>query len=161
MKKYFIIHLTASLLGIALLSTAYCQPIKSNINKIEFTFDSGGEYHSEGFGAWRIRLSDQKVTITHSIRGKILLKSQHNLSLLENNKLWALVENMDLPSLKSSAREKIPSEVTYTFFYKKNEKEYEISIWINDASKIKEIKEFVLFVKKLIQTKTGKEPVIE
>jgi hypothetical protein len=159
MKKYIIIFVAAATLLAFTPLSAFSQTAGPDISKHDFEFDSGGEYHVQGHGAWHFRLSDQSIAMTHRRNGKILLNKTYSLSKAEKNKLWELIYSLNLPALGSSTRKGQPDEVMYTFVYTAKEKR-KISIWIDDAAERKGMSKFITYLKDLVQKKTGKKAVL-
>jgi len=99
-----------------------------------FTFDSGGAYHIQGLGAWRVVLTgDGILSISHDTRGDIVDYGDFTLTNDEASRLWAAVDGINVPEMKAIKRDGVPDEVQYTFILEVGNKSSEVHIWINDA----------------------------
>ncbi|HID63278.1 MAG TPA: hypothetical protein EYP49_11145 [Anaerolineae bacterium] len=156
---------TSSLLSIFFLIVvvfgARCTPqIGLSENRV-FEFSSGGAYHPQGFGEWRISLDAAGVfSITHNIRGETKDYGVFTLTEKENSELWELVRAAGIEGLESSPRSGLPDEVKYTFVLRDGTQAHSVEIWVNDARENDEIVALVDRLATLIEAYTGQKPVL-
>ena len=154
----FLVSLSIALL----LPTASCtsQPPLSE-NRV-FEFSSGGEYHPEGFGEWRLRLDAAgALSITHNVRDEVKDYGAFTVTEKENSELWELIQAANIESLGSSQRPGVPDEVKYTFVLRDETQAHSVEIWINDARENDKIVALVDRIATLIEAYTGQKPVLQ
>jgi hypothetical protein len=127
-----------------------------------FQFSSGGAYHFEGFGEWRIRLeAGGALSIEHDVRGEVKDYGTFTLSDKENQEMWELIQAADIENLETSQRTGMPDEVQYTFNLKDGTQAYTAKIWIDDARQNERLGALVDRLGALIESYTGREPVLK
>lgn len=127
-----------------------------------FQFSSGGAYHFEGFGEWRIGLeADGALSIEHDVRGEVKDYGTFTLSDKENQEMWELIQAADIENLETSQRTGMPDEVQYTFTLKNGTQAHTAEIWIDDARQNERLVALVDRLGALIESYTGQEPVLK
>jgi len=126
-----------------------------------FEFDSGGVYHLQGHGGWKIKLDiEREYSITHNIRGKVKKYGTFLLTEKENSHLWELICAVNIEDTKSSQRTKMPDEIEYTFTIKDEAQIHSLQILINDARKNSKITILIDYITILIEKYTGVRPFL-
>ncbi len=101
----------------------------------QFEFSSGGAYHPEGMGEWRVTLeTDGTFEPTHQLGDVIHEYGPFTLSEAENQELWALIASADFASLPETfTRLGIPDETAYTFVVDGRHTTTTVEMWTADA----------------------------
>lgn len=126
-----------------------------------FTFDSGGAYHIQNLGAWRVVLTgDGILSLSHDTRGDVTDYGDFTLTDDEAAGLWSAVDGLDVPRMKAKKRKGVPDEVRYTFILEDGGKTFEVLIWINDARDKPGMDEFLRILAEIIEKYTGEKPAL-
>ena len=126
-----------------------------------FEFDSGGVYHPQGHGGWKIELDvEGKFSITHNVQSKTKKYGTFLLTEKENSDLWELICAVNIEDMKSSERTRIPDEVEYTFTLQNETQIYSRKILINDVRKNDNITALIDYITILVEEYTGKRPFL-
>jgi len=125
-------------------------------------FSSGGSRHPSGHGEWIIKLeSDGKMTVSHRVGSRQKNYDPFKLTEEENEKIWKIIDSVNVKKLESSTRDGVPDEVKYTFTLINGDNKYKKSIWINDARKNKVIVDLVESFTRLIEKYIERKPVMK
>lgn len=139
-----------------------CIPQSASLGDQAFQFSSGGAYHFEGYGEWRLRLeADGALSIEHDVRGEVKDYGFFTLSDRENQELWELIQTAGIENLESSQRPGMPDEVRYTFTLNNGTQAHTAEIWIDDARQNELLVALVDRLGALIRSYTGQEPVLK
>jgi len=126
-----------------------------------FEFDSGGIYHLQGYGGWKIKLDiKREFSITHNVRGRVKKYGTFLLTEKENSDLWELICAVNIEDMKPSQRARMPDEVEYTFTLKNEAQIHSLQILINDARKNNKITILIGYIAILIEKYTGERPFL-
>jgi len=151
--------LTSFISGIILLSG--CTFEEKIARARAFEFDSGGVYHPQGHGGWKIELdAEGKFSITHNVQSKVKEYGTFLLTEEENLDMWELIDTLDIGDMRSSERARIPDEIEYAFTLKDEEQIYSRKILINDAPKNDNITTLIDYIIILIEEYTGERPFL-
>jgi len=150
--------LTCFIFIIALLSGCTSEERIARVRVFEF--DSGGVYHPQGHGGWKIELDTAgKFSITHNVQNKVKEYGTFLLTEEENLDLWELIDTLDIGDMKSSERARIPDEIEYAFTIKDEAQIYS-QILINDARKNDNITTLIDYITILVEEYTGERPFL-
>lgn len=138
---------------------ASCADLQS---RCSFEFLSGGEYHPEGFGMWRVKLdSAGGYYIAHHASGKVKEYGTFSLTTTENNILWEFIEAVNFEKLDVPKRHGVPDEAQYTFEIRhRNRQRHIIKIWGNDALENEKISRLIKQIKTIILKYSGQRAVL-
>jgi len=126
-----------------------------------FEFDSGGAYHFQGHGGWKIKLDiEQEFSITHNVRGKAKKYGTFLLTEKENSDLWELICDVNIEDMNSSERARVSDEIEYTFTLRNEAQIHSLQILINDARKNNKITILIDYIAVLIEKYTGERPFL-
>ncbi len=122
-----------------------------------FKFSSGGAYHPEGIGEWRVTLeADGTFEPTHQLGDVIHEYGPFTLSEAENQELWALIASADFASLPETfTRLGIPDETAYTFVVDGRHTATTVEIWTADAQQNPALLALTNQIFQLIEAYTG------
>ena len=124
-----------------------------------FSFSSGGAYHPEGLGEWRVRLdASGRFEVAHQVMDEVEDFGPFQLEPEENRRIWELIEAVDIPNRKSSTRPGVPDEVQYTFALGSATCLHKVTLWINDAREDEALMALVEAIAALIEKYTGQVP---
>ncbi len=150
------------LLSMGILTGAASCAEKQKDTEEYLEFNSGGENHPSGFGAWHVRLcGDGSLVVTHLVGGETKSRDVFMLTRDEARELFGFFCAVDIKRMKSSARPGVPDEVRYSFVLKDGSGTYSRSVWINDARRDPAIVDLVAYIETLIEKYAGIKPVMK
>ena len=124
-----------------------------------FIFSSGGAYHPEGLGEWRVQVDGfGNFEVVHQVEDEVESFGPFQLEAEENQQLWELIQAADIPNRESSTRPGVPDEVQYTFTLKSATCVYQVTLWIGDAQEDEVLMALVDELAMLIEKYTGQVP---
>ena len=134
---------------------------KPSDTKEYLEFDSGGEYHPSGYGAWNIRLcGDGSIIVSHAVGGETKSRDVFFLTTEESRNLISLFCAVDIKKMKSSTRPGEPDEVLYSLGLRDGSGTYNKSVWIDDAREDPAIMGLVDYLEVLVEKYSGQRPVM-
>lgn len=149
------------LLSTGILTTTAACVEKPKDTEEYLEFNSGGDYHPSGYGAWYARLcGDGSLVVTHSVGGETKSRDVFMLTKREARDLFSLFCAVDIKRMKSPDRPGLPDEVRYSFGLKDGSGTYNKSVWINDAGQDPAIMDLVGYLETLIEKYGGTKPVM-
>ncbi|MEX2682248.1 MAG: hypothetical protein Q6373_011665 [Candidatus Sigynarchaeota archaeon] len=126
-----------------------------------FQFFSGGRHHFRGFGEWIFSIErNGRLHVEHHVADQKKHDKFYTLSPAENDKCWACIDALKLPSMKGSSRPGVPDEPEYRFLLDDGSCHVEVKIWANDAQKRPDVKKLVDLIKEIIHRYVKKDVVI-
>ncbi|MBN1261677.1 MAG: hypothetical protein JXB35_13460 [Anaerolineae bacterium] len=126
-----------------------------------FAFASGGAYHPEGFGEWRVTLARTGAfTVIHDVKGTATDYGTFDLDAATCDRLWDAIDAAGFADLASSERAGAPDEVRYTFTLTGAEGAHTVTLWVGDAQTYEAVMTLVTIVGDAIQSTTGQLPVL-
>nr|MDO8086397.1 hypothetical protein [Candidatus Sigynarchaeum springense] len=126
-----------------------------------FQFYSGGRYHFQGFGEWIFSLEKGgRLHVEQHVGDQKRHDKVYTLTRADNERCWACIDALKLPSMKGSGRPGVPDEPEYRFLLDDGTRKVEVKIWANDARERPEVKKVVDLVKEIIHRHSKKDAVI-
>jgi hypothetical protein len=127
--------------------------------KMFFAFNSGSPHHPEGFGAWTVRIEDDRLRIEHQVRDKVTRYPEARLSAQEQTELRELIDAARLEKLPSESPRAIPDQprVSFTLGQGAASRTFQTSI---DWTKTDPLVTLVRRLAALIEKFTGAKPVL-
>jgi hypothetical protein len=126
-----------------------------------FEFHSGGAYHPSPYGEWIVQLgSGGALALAHRFRDLVQDLGTSSLTAEEQQALWAVIHEADIPGLLPATRMLVPDEIQYTFVMRDKERAWQSIVPINDARKNEKLVTLVATLGELIARYTGQEPVL-
>ena len=154
-----VISLFLLLIGIVSAVASCVEKQKDTEEYLEF--NSGGENHPSGYGAWYVRLcGDGSLLVVHSVGEETKSRDAFVLTKYEARKLFSLFCAVDIKRMETYIRPGVPDEVRYSFSLKDGSGVYNKSVWINDARKNTAIMALVAYLETIIEKYTGIKPVM-
>jgi len=127
-----------------------------------FELFSGGGYHAQDFGEWRIMVDERgSLSVAHDVRGSVTDHGTFALSSEENEVLWGLVRALRIEEMTSSDRPGIPDEVQYTFVLSDGRDAHTVKLWVGDAREDGAVMALVDRIAVLIEMHVGERPVLQ
>jgi hypothetical protein len=127
-----------------------------------FEFSSGGAYHPEGFGEWRVRVTrDGTLEIVHQLKEEVRGWEPRRLEPPELTELFRLVERVREVVERTGERPIAPGESTYTLTLEDNGRRETIRVPRESADRLEGVAEFVDGIRELIVAQTGEVPVLD
>ena len=126
-----------------------------------FFFDSGGEHHIQGHGAWMVTASrDGRFQATHAVQGKETAYAEVELAPPARAILWATIDTAKLDTLVAPGRSGVPDEAVLTMRLRRGTGEtIEVGIWQNDARRRLTLQPLLQELKIRIEETYGVKPV--
>jgi hypothetical protein len=144
------------LLVLAILTPVLFLSGCASTERQRFEFSSGGAWHFEGFGEWRVAAtSDGQLGISHDVQGKVKDYGKFTLTKKENAELWNLIGRVKMVSID---RPLVPDETVYTLKLETGTGTQTAKIPHNDAKD--DIKALTKHLGALIEKYTGVKPVM-
>ena len=123
---------------------------------MQFSFSTGNEHHPSGLGAWQGSLTGHgTLMVSWKRAGHESSFGPFQLENEENQRIWGLINRMNIPALSSSTRMGIPDEVICTFTIHFDEEPHSTWMWMEDARKIASVDRLVTEIDRLIKQYTG------
>ena len=126
-----------------------------------FAFSSGGAYHFQGRGDWKIRVDERgTLTVEHNVFGAVTGYGPYQLLPAESRSLWECIEAAGFDRRSSSRRRGNPDEALLAFALFSGEKLHSAQLWAGEAFDDHSITSLINWITELIGKYTGKEPVL-
>lgn len=136
-------------------------PEPASITPHQFTFANGSPNHPEGFGEWQILLdSGGYFSLKHLVQDEETDYGVISLLPAENDRLWQLIEAVDLPSIPSSTGDALPDSVAYTFTLTASGEDHALTIWATEAQENEAMMALLAGLAEVVKAHTGKEAVL-
>jgi hypothetical protein len=160
----------------ALIGLAGCETMKSmnpqdwmdlsfGADVEQFTFDSGGASHLEGYGAWKVSFDrNGAVRLAHTLNGQTTNYDPYALTPDQANNLWAVIDRLPFRKLSEAAEaapQAAPGTPTYAFNWTIDGKPHTASLPSTEALKNSGVSAMVSFLEPLIEDATGVEATLK
>ena len=128
-----------------------------------FRFESGGRHHFQGYGEWIVEFTTKgQMKIQQFVGNNLKVDKEFTVKSPEKETLTKFISEFPLDRVYASTRPGVPDEPQLVFIIQKKTplNPIEIRIWLNDATKIPFLKEFLNKIKDSIKIYIGTAPVI-
>ena len=136
-------------------------PEPASITPHQFTFANGSPHHPEGFGEWQFLLdSGGYFELKHIVQEEETDYGVITLLPAENERLWQLIEAVDLPAIPSSTSNAVPDSAAYTFTLTASGEDHALTIWATEAQENEAMMALLVGLTEVVKAHTGKEVVL-
>ena len=136
-------------------------PEPASITPHQFTFANGSPNHPEGFGEWQFLLdSGGYFELKHIVQEEETDYGVITLLPAENERLWQLIEAVNLPAIPSSTGDALPDSVAYTFTLTASGEDHALTIWATEAQENEAMMALLDGLAEVVKAHTGKEVVL-
>jgi hypothetical protein len=124
-----------------------------------FAFSSGGAYHFQGGGEWKVRADDDgHLSVEHDIFGAVTRFGPFQLSEDESAALWDLIAGAAFEQRTSPPGPGMPEESLLGFALSAQESLLNVQLWTSEALQDDPILKLLDEISALIEKYTGKKP---
>ena len=131
----------------------------------QFTFNTGGDTHAEGFGGWRVSFDRSgSIKLAHTLSGQSTDYEPYALTPDQAESLWAVIDRLPFRKLSKSAENVAPvppGTTMYAFNWTIDGKPHTATLPSTEALKNSGVNAMVSVLEPLIQDATGIQPVLK
>jgi hypothetical protein len=124
-----------------------------------FEFDSGSPNHPEGFGAWRVRVDGDRISIVHQVRENVRQYPEMTLSDHDQRELQDSIDAARLDEQRQTSSQGVPDQPIATFRVGRGDART-VRVWIDGRKTDDPVVKLLHRLADLIEKLTGTRPVL-